>query len=69
LKGRRFGNIVLLAADRQLPIDELAQRSGRAAYPYRVVTGDRLHQLVGGAVPFTDSDSERSPAPTITHFR
>ncbi|SDS85536.1 Spermidine synthase [Microlunatus soli] len=69
LKGRRFGNIVLLAADRPLPIDELARRSARSAFPYRVVTGDRLDQLIAGAAPFTDADSESSPAPPDTHFR
>jgi spermidine synthase len=69
LKGRRFGNIVILAADRSLPVDELARRSSRSAFPYRVVTGDRLEQLIGGAAPFTDADSAPSPKPPVTHFR
>lgn len=69
LKGRRFGNLVLLAADRPLPVDELARLSARSAYPYRVVTGERLSQLIGGASPYTDADSEPSPAPPVTHFR
>jgi spermidine synthase len=69
LKGRRFGNIVILAADRPLPVDELARRSAQSAYPYRVVTGDRLQQLIGGAAPFTDADSAASPRPPVTHFR
>lgn len=69
LKGRRFGNIVLLAADRPLPADALAQRSARSAYPYRVVTEARLAQLIGGAAPFTDADCAPSPPPPDTHFR
>lgn len=69
LKGRRFGNIVLLASDRPLPLDELARRSAQSAYPYRVVTGERLDQLIGGAAPFTDADSSPSPLPPVTHFR
>ncbi len=69
LKARRFGNIVLYAADRPLPVDELAQRSALSAYPYRLVTGDRLAQLIGGARPYTDADREPSPLPPATHFR
>lgn len=69
LKGRRFGNIVLLAADRPLPAEELARRSAQSAFPYRVVTGDRLDQLIGGAAPFIDADSEPSPAPPDAQFR
>lgn len=69
LKGRRFGNIVVLAADHELPVDELAARSSRSAYPYRVLTGERLQQLIGGAAPFTDADNSPSPEPPFTHFR
>jgi hypothetical protein len=69
LKGRRFGNIVLLAAERALPADALARRSAQSAFPYRVVTEGRLTQLIGGAAPFTDADSAASPPPPATHFR
>jgi hypothetical protein len=69
LKGRRFGNVVILASDHRLPVDELSRRSGQAAFPYRVVVGDRLLQLVGGAVAFTDADSAPSPEPPRSQFR
>lgn len=69
LKGRRFGNIVLYAADRPLPVDELARRSALSAFPYRLVTGDRLAQLIGGATPYTDADSGPSPLPPAAQFR
>ncbi|HEY9292509.1 MAG TPA: fused MFS/spermidine synthase [Microlunatus sp.] len=69
LKGRRFGNIVLLASDHPLPVEALARRSAQSAYPYRVLTGERLTQLIGGAVPYTDADSSPSPAAPATHFR
>ena len=65
LKGRRFGNVVLLATDR--PLDDawatLADRAGRPPFPYRVLHGARLEQLVGRALPFTDRDAEPSPLP------
>ena len=66
LKGRRFGNLVLVATDRSLGTDawtRLADRAGRPPFPYRVLHGARLEQLVGGARPFTDEDAEPSPPP------
>ncbi|GAB2584583.1 spermidine synthase [Microlunatus antarcticus] len=66
LKGRRFGNVVLVATDRPLGAHEwgaLADRAGRPPFPYRVLHGARLDQLVGGALPYTDEDAEPSPPP------
>jgi hypothetical protein len=66
LKGRRFGNLVLLATDRPLGMaawTTFADRAGRPPFPYRVLHGARLDQLVGGARPFTDEDAEPSPPP------
>lgn len=66
LKGRRFGNVVLVATDRRLDVGALAvlaDRAGRPPFPYRVVHGARLDQLVGRARPFTDEDAEPSPPP------
>ena len=63
LKGRRFGNVILVGSQHPLPIDVIAAEAGRAAYPYRVVTGARLTQLLAGATPFTDAEAEESPAP------
>ena len=63
LKGRRFGNVVLVGSHQPLPVDAIAADAGRAPYPYRVVTGARLSQLVAGIAPFTDGDGEESPPP------
>ncbi len=63
LKGRRFGNVILVGSARPLPATEIAARAGRAAFPYRVLHGPRLTQLLAGARPFTDNDAEASPAP------
>jgi spermidine synthase len=71
LKGRRFGNLVLVASDRPLDADAwagLADRAGRPPFPYRVVHGARLDQLVGNARPFTDDDAEASPPPPTELF-
>lgn len=63
LKGRRFGNVILAGSSTPLPVAELAEAAGRAAYPYRLLTGARLAQLLAGVAPFTDAESEESPAP------
>ncbi len=63
LKGRRFGNVVIAAAEAPLPVEDIARRAGTAPYPYRVLHGARLTQLVGGAPPFTVADRAPSPAP------
>jgi spermidine synthase len=70
LKGRRFGNVVLVGSQRPLPVEAIAAEAGRAAYPYRVLTGARLAQLLAGAAPFTDAEGEESPAPPLgqTYF-
>jgi spermidine synthase len=71
LKGRRFGNVVLLATDRPLGVADwtaFADRAGRPPFPYRVLHGDRLDQLVGGAKPYTDADAEPSPPPPAELF-
>jgi hypothetical protein len=70
LKGRRFGNVILVGSGRRLPTDQIAAAAGRVLYPYRVLAGARLTQLLAGAAPFTDAESEQSPLPPRgrTHF-
>jgi SAM-dependent methyltransferase len=71
LKGRRFGNLVLLGTDRRLGGAEwtaFADRAGRPPFPYRVVHDARLDQLVGSAPALTDADAEPSPPPPADLF-
>ncbi len=63
LRGRRYGNLVLLAGRRAFPVAELARRAASDAFPARVVHGDRLDLLVGRARPVTDATAAPSPAP------
>jgi spermidine synthase len=63
LKGRRFGNVIIAGAARSLPYAVIAERAGRPPFPYRVVHGARLHQLVADSAPFSDDDAEQSPEP------
>jgi spermidine synthase len=70
LKGRRFGNVLVLGSHAPLPHLELARAAGVGAFPYRVLHGARLTQLVAGGRPFTDADAEPSPEPPsgLLHF-
>ncbi len=70
LKGRRFGNVLVVGSWSPLPVLALAQRAGSAPYPYRVVHGARLQQLIGAHRPFTEADAQASPPPPQgrTHF-
>ncbi|MEL4357680.1 MULTISPECIES: spermidine synthase [unclassified Luteococcus] len=62
LKGRRFGNVVIGASPVALPVDRLERRAAGAVFPHRLVHGEHLTRLVGGAQPFFGV-GEESPGP------
>jgi spermidine synthase len=63
LKGRRFGNVLVVASRAPLPWEALARRAASSPFPYRVLPYAEVLQRFAGGTPFTDADSERSPAP------
>ncbi|MFC9296763.1 spermidine synthase [Streptomyces sp. NPDC057011] len=63
LRGRRFGNAVLLASDGGLPVAALARRCAGDAFPARVEHGDSLARFMRGARPVSDPDAVSSPVP------
>ncbi|MFJ5773540.1 spermidine synthase [Streptomyces sp. NPDC093094] len=69
LRGRRFGNAVLVAADHPLPLAELTRRTASDPHPGRVEHGRALTDFAGGAVPVTDAAAVASPAPPASVFR
>lgn len=68
LRGRRFGNAVLLASDRELPIAELTRRIASDPHPGRVEHGRALADFTGGAAAVTDASAKPSPAPPAGAF-
>ncbi|GGZ23028.1 spermidine synthase [Streptomyces poonensis] len=68
LRGKRFGNAVLVSSDGPLPIAELTRRSASDPYPARVEHGRSLTDFAGGAVPVTDAAAVASPAPPPSVF-
>jgi spermidine synthase len=61
LRGRRYGNIILVASNRELPVVELARRAASDPFPSRVVFGEKLDAFQGGVKPVGDADAVQSP--------
>ena len=62
-KGRRFGNLVVVASNGPLPATELSRTAARAAFPYRFLAGRDVVDWIGDAEPFADADAQASPVP------
>ncbi|MFF7952948.1 spermidine synthase [Streptomyces griseorubiginosus] len=69
LRGKRFGNAVLVASDAPLPVAELTRRAASDPHPGRVEHGRALLDFTGGAVPVTDAKAVAPPAPPPSVFR
>ncbi|MFZ4268159.1 spermidine synthase [Streptomyces arboris] len=63
LRGRRFGNVVLLASHTPIDTAPLTRRCAADAFPARVTDGAALVRLIGGARPVADVDAVASPEP------
>ncbi|MFI6941838.1 spermidine synthase [Streptomyces sp. NPDC050418] len=69
LRGKRFGNAVLVASDRTLPVADLTRRIASDPHPGRVEHGRALSDFTGGAAPVGDAAAVASPAPPPGVFR
>ncbi|WP_330303021.1 MULTISPECIES: fused MFS/spermidine synthase [unclassified Streptomyces] len=63
LRGRRFGNAVLVASHRPLDTAALARRTASDAFPARVEHGLALREFIGAAEPVRDENAVPSPEP------
>ncbi|MFE6974600.1 spermidine synthase [Streptomyces sp. NPDC057682] len=63
LRGRRFGNVVLVASRAPVDTDALIRRCAADAFPARVAHGDALTPFLKGARPVGDEDAVASPEP------
>lgn len=61
LRGRRPGNLLLVAGRSTTPVAALRARAASSPAPYRVLDGGQVSDTVGGGRPFTDADTEPSP--------
>ncbi len=63
LRGRRFGNLVAVASDAELPIDGFVRRCAGDPMPARDVHGGDLSRVAGTSRPVRDADAVDSPEP------
>ncbi|MEV0641432.1 fused MFS/spermidine synthase [Streptomyces sp. NPDC050619] len=63
LRGRRFGNAVLVAAHHPVDTAALARRTASDVFPARVEHGPALRDFIGDATPVRDEDAVPSPEP------
>ncbi|MEU6774820.1 fused MFS/spermidine synthase [Streptomyces sp. NPDC046759] len=63
LRGRRFGNAVLVASHRPLDTAALTRRTAADAFPARVEHGSAVREFTGSARPVEEADAVPSPEP------
>ena len=70
LKGRRFGNVVLLASSAGIDrgLDWLPRLLAGGPHPARMLVGRELDEWVRGAKPVTDAEAQPSPVPPSEVF-
>jgi len=68
LKGRRFGNIVLLAAEHTDELDWLPRLLASGPHPARMLIGRELETFMEGVKPVTDERATDSPRPARELF-
>jgi spermidine synthase len=68
LRGRRFGNLVLVASPEPLPVGRLTRLAAGDPMPGRVLYGEELTRFAAGAKPVSDANARPSPAPPADAF-
>ncbi|WP_214104971.1 spermidine synthase [Acrocarpospora catenulata] len=63
LRGRRFGNLILVGSPRELPLDRMLRRAAGGLTQARCVYGQDLVNFVAGAAPIHDGDGVLAPVP------
>lgn len=69
LKGRRFGNVVLVGSQMPLPLEWMPRLLAGGPHPSKVVTGAELRAFIGGAAVVTDVTATPSPLPSRGIFQ
>jgi spermidine synthase len=69
LKSRRFGNVVLVGSNTELPMDWLPRLMASGPHPAKAVAGKELRDFVAGAPIVTDATAIPSPPPARNIFQ
>ncbi len=68
VKGRRFGNFVIVASPSPLPLDWMPRLLAAGPHPAQVLTGSELVDWMAGAPIVTDATAIPSPPPSRSAF-
>jgi hypothetical protein len=68
LRGRRSGNLVLAATDREIPLSDLSRRAAGGPVRFRVVTAEELTGFIDRAKP-AEAESDLPPSGESTGRR
>ncbi|MEO3857068.1 fused MFS/spermidine synthase [Acrocarpospora sp. B8E8] len=63
LRGRRFGNLILVGSARELPVDRLVRSAAGGLTQARCVHGEDLTNFIAGAAPIRDGEPVVAPVP------
>jgi spermidine synthase len=63
LKGRRFGNVVLIGSNTPLPLEWLPRLLAAGPHPSKAVAGRELRDFIAGAPVVVDGAARPSPPP------
>ncbi|QHO69011.1 spermidine synthase [Marisediminicola antarctica] len=69
LKGRRFGNVVLVGSNQPLPLDWMPRLLAGGPHPSKVIAGRELADWIAGAPIVTDATAIPSPPPAKNIFQ
>ncbi len=69
LKGKRFGNLVMVGSSAALPFEWMPRLLSAGPHPSKVVMGSELREFVAGAPVVTDATAIPSPPPTKSIFQ
>jgi spermidine synthase len=69
LKGRRFGNVVLVGSKSELPLEWMPRLLAGGPHPSKVVAGAELRAFIAGAPIVTDATAIQSPPPAKSIFQ
>jgi len=69
LKGRRFGNLVLVGSSSELPFEWMPRLLAAGPHPSKLVAGAELREFTAGALVVTDATATPSPPPSKSIFQ
>ncbi|MEP6482353.1 MAG: fused MFS/spermidine synthase [Rhodoglobus sp.] len=69
LKGRRFGNLVLVGSKSELPFEWMPRLLAAGPHPSKLVAGAELREFIAGTPVTTDATSMPSPPPAKSIFQ